>query len=421
MSTAPAEHTPDVARRRRRAWLAVATSVLLLAAVLLRCDAFEDEEPSAAPAPAFAAEGALAEVLTARGRALEAGDREAWLALVGEEPAYAQQQDRLYGNLAQLPLRVVRWVLVAGSARVDGGDVVADVRRELQVDGWDAAPVVTVAAFRFRLTSTPDGERYRLVGDTETSAPWDRAPVRVLRDQGALVVTDAADDRVAGLAGEVAAAIAAVQAEVPFPWAGTAMVYAVDDVSLLADIEGLPVEDPEQLDGVAFPVWSDPDGGGEVVALRVVLHPRVLGPSVGVESRDRLLRHELTHVALGKRDDRVPTWLSEGVAEYVAVRATPPSQRVISRAALDAARSGATGLPGDDAFTGARSGASYGFAWFACEEIAASYGAAVLWELLENYAAAPDESRDSVLRRTIGLDQAGLGAAAAERILTVFG
>lgn len=422
MPTAPAEPPPSATEGRRVPWGVLLLTLLLAAVLLARCGVLggDDEAPRRPSATTFAAEDALGDVLTLRARALQAGDRDAWLAAVGDEPAYLRQQTWVFDNLAQLPLRVARWELVAGSSRVEGAEVVADVRRELQLDGWDAVPVVTVAAYRFRLTATADGQRYRLVGDAEASAAWDRAPVTVLRDGGALVVTDVGDERAATLPAEVAAAIDAVAAEVPFPWARTAMVLAVDDVGVLAAVGGEHAADPALVDALAFPVFSDPDGGGDVAALRVVLHPRVLGPDVGVEARDRLLRHELTHVALGARDDRVPVWLSEGVAEHVAARSMPRSQRVISRAAVDAARAGA-GLPGDADFAGARSTTAYGLAWYACEHVAATYGDDALWDLLETYAAAPDEERDSVLRRTLGLDEAQLGRAASDGVVATFG
>ena len=54
--------------------------------------------------------------------------------------------------------------------------------------------------------------------------------------------------------------------------------------------------------------------GGPVAATRFVLNPRDARPA-GAPERDRLVRHELTHVAVGEHDDRAPVWLSEGIAE----------------------------------------------------------------------------------------------------------
>ncbi|MDT9592493.1 hypothetical protein RDV89_05405 [Nocardioides zeae] len=395
--------------------------LLLVALLAARCGLPGDQRDGAggdrASEAARAAEPLVADVLDRRARALQAGDATAWAAEVAAtaDPAYVERQAWVFTNLLQLPRRVATWDVVAGSARDEGGRVAVDVRRSLQVDGWDSAPVVTVA----RHTFVREDGAYRLVGDAEDAAPWDRGPVQVLREGGALVVADAGDGRAAGLPGEVADAVAAVDGLVPFAWSATAMVYALGSPEALDRAAG--VDDPSALDGVAFPVWTDPDGGGDVAALRVVLSPRVLDGSLGPGTRDRLLRHELTHVALGSRDDRVPVWLSEGVAEYVAVRGLPRSERVISRGALDAAVRGDAALPADDDFRGAVSGTSYGLAWYACEHVAAVYGAETLWQLLDSYAASPDEERDGVLTRTLGIDGAELADAAAERIVATFG
>ncbi len=107
----------------------------------------------------------------------------------------------------------------------------------------------------------------------------------------------------------------------------------------------MPGDDPLALDAVAFPVPAAPDGE-ETADTRFLLNPRMLDAPGA--ARARLIRHELTHVAIGKRADGVPTWLSEGIAEYVSVRPLAPEDRVLSRAALAAAEDGVTDLPADD-------------------------------------------------------------------------
>ncbi|HEY1134298.1 MAG TPA: hypothetical protein VGE77_06945 [Nocardioides sp.] len=418
MSTAPAEEQPSGAP-----WTALVLVAVLVGVLLATCGlpGGDDPPPPVAADPARVAEPAIAELLGQRSRALGAADRDAWLATVGEGPTYRERQGWTFDNLVQLPRAVARYELVAGSARSDQDEVVADVRRVLQVSGWDVVPVTTVAEYRFRLTAGVGGtSSYRVVADTEAAAPWDLAPVRVVVRDGALLVTDAADERADALAEDVDRAIDQVAAQVPLPWNGRAMVYALSAIDVLQAVEGLPVDDPEQLDGVAFAVPAGPEDR-TLAAVRVVLHPRLLDTGSGSPARGRLLRHELTHVALGDRDDRVPTWLSEGVAELVSVRGMPMNERVISRAAIDAARAGVTELPTADDFRGARSGASYGIAWWACEYVAETWGDDRLWSLLASYAAAPDEEGDAVLQRVLGVDDGELAARAGARIVSVFG
>ncbi|GAB3085381.1 hypothetical protein GCM10027215_31880 [Nocardioides zeae] len=404
--------------------------VLVLGILLATCGVpggGADDPPRSPADPARVAEPALAELLGERSRALGGDDRDAWLATVGEDAAYRERQGWVFDNLVQLPRAVARFELVDGSARTEGDEVVAEVRRVLQVAGWDVVPVTTAAEYRFRLTTVAGGgaatTAYRVVADTEASAPWDLAPVRVVVRGGALVVADAADARADALADDVEQAIDDVASEVPLPWSARAMVYALSATDVLRAVEGMPVDDPEQLDGVAFTVAAAPEDR-TVAAVRVVLHPRLLTTDAGSPSRGRLLRHELTHVALGDRDDRVPTWLSEGVAELVSVRGMAMGERAISRAAIDAAEAGVAGvaeLPGDADFGGARSGASYGLAWWACEHVVRTWGEDRLWSLLASYAASPDEDRDAVLRRVLGVDGSELAGAAGRRIVSVFG
>ena len=37
----------------------------------------------------------------------------------------------------------------------------------------------------------------------------------------------------------------------------------------------------------------------------------------------RITRHELSHIAIGVRDDGAPAWVSEGIAEYLGAREVP--------------------------------------------------------------------------------------------------
>jgi hypothetical protein len=118
----------------------------------------------------------------------------------------------------------------------------------------------------------------------------------------------------------------------------------------------------------------------------------------------------------------VPVWLSEGLAEYVSVRPLPPERRGISQAAVDAARAGFTDLPGDQDFNDADSRAHYGESWWACEYVAASYGEATLWSLLDQLDD-PDldtAGRNDALRAWIGLGTRQLAARAGRLLLLTF-
>ncbi len=239
---------------------------------------------------------------------------------------------------------------------------------------------------RFLLSSVSDPEWEEQQG--VHPQPWDEEPVTVRYGSGVLGVFDAGSERYSG------------------PWSPTSrpgsprcrrgcpttgsrrvVLYALSDPTFLTGLEDVPGGDPLALDAVAFPVPAGPDGE-ETADTRFLLNPRMLeatGPA-----RGRLIRHELTHVALGSRADGVPTWLSEGIAEYISVRPLAPEDRVLSLAALAAAEDGITELPTDDDFTGADREASYGIAWWACEYVAETYDEAMLWFLLESMSESED-------------------------------
>ena len=227
-----------------------------------------------------------------------------------------------------------------------------------------------------------------------------------------------------------------VSAVVPYTWEHRVVVYALSDTGFMASLRELPGGDPDAVDAVAFPVpLDDADPLAATAGVRVALHPRMLAREDA--ARDRLVRHELTHVALGERDDDVPTWLSEGIAEWVSVAPLAPQDRALSTASLVAARegleSGDLDLPASEVFNGSTSGANYGLSWWACEHLVSSYGEAVLWDLVdalgdraddraddgaaqgadEGAGQGTDERGGEVLRRLTGLRTADLAQAAA--------
>ena len=84
-------------------------------------------------------------------------------------------------------------------------------------------------------------------------------------------------------------------------WSERVVVYALSDLRALAELDNLPGGDPDRLDGVAFPVRAGPRTR-TLASTRFMLHPRMIYRND--QTRDRLIRHELTHVALGLRTTR---------------------------------------------------------------------------------------------------------------------
>lgn len=384
----------------------------MVAAVLLGCAGCSGSDDDPAPAASSAPRDvvpALERALAARARVVRRADPAAFERLVGGGAGFQERQRTWFANLIQLPVARLSYRADPASLVREGDAYRVTVTESLQLDGYDAEPVTSQARFRFAPARRHPG-RFVLTGVTEADPqPWDNGPVEVREGDGVLGVFDAGSiGQAPELLESVEAGVATVAAEVPYEWAGTVVVYALTDPAFLEGLEDAPGDHPGDLDAVAFPA-----GAGT----RFVLNPRMIDQP-GRE-RDRLVRHELTHVAVGTRDDRVPVWLSEGLAEYVSVRPLAPEDRRIPEAAVAAAESGVSDLPDDATFNGADSEAHYGLAWWAVEYVADTYGEDAPWLLLDAMSA-PGADPDAVLRDQFATSTRELAKQADRLILALY-
>ena len=417
--------------------LALALGGLSGCALLGDDDAGSGPVTSAAPAPPGVVEE-VKRVLRRRAVAVREGREEVFRSgLVRRTGDFGLAQAAYYEALQDLPVQVFRYSFdPADVLRVEESYWVV-VRVHLQLEGYDAAPVVS----RDRYLFTPGGRgRLRLASVTDEAweerngvlaQPWDRGPVEVREVAGVLGVFDpAAVGSAEALLASVQRGIADVSALVPYDWERRVVVYAPGDTGFLASLAELPGGDPDL-------VLDDADPGSGSAGVRIALHPRMLTREDA--ARDRLVRHELTHVALGLRDDAVPVWLSEGIAEWVSAAPLAPEDRALSTASLVAARDGlAEGgldMPPSDGFNGETSGANYGLSWWACEALTTAYGDEVLWTLVDDLDAAAevvsargdapgagvDERGAEVLAQRTGLATTDLARRAARLMVATYG
>lgn len=402
--------------RRSRTCAAALLALGLAASLLSGCADDEPSTPATSAAPADVA-SAVRRALDERAAAVRSGDSEAFAATLGGDRAFQQEQRTWYANVVQLPLSRIRYRFDPAGLVRDGDGYWAGVSEVLQLDGYDPSPVVSPDRFRF--VPTAAGEGMRLVSTTDPEweqahrvhpQPWELGPVEVRAGAGVLGVFDAGSVDGAGrLLTSVEVGIADVAAYVPYEWSRAVVVYALSDPTFLDGLEDVPGDDPGDLDAVSFPVGA---------STRFVLNPRVVdrpGPA-----RDRLVRHELTHVAMGTHADRAPVWLAEGLAEWVSTRSLPPEERRLPEAALAAARAGTGDLPDDDEFNDDDSQAHYGLAWWAVEHLVRSYGDQVPWLLLDALAA-PDADPEAVLRDQFATSTEELAEQADQLIVATYG
>lgn len=412
---------------RPRARVLVAALLLALSGCSAR-QAPAGEEPAGAPvATRVAPEAArgIAALLERRATAVRRADAAAYDRGVGGAPPARAAQRQWFDNLTRLPVSTLGLSLEPASLVRDGDGWWGTVRVTLRLRGYDAMPVVTRDRYRF----VRDGRTFRVAATTDAAwerrnrvvpQPWDLEPVVVRERDGVLGVFDAGSaERADELVAAVADAAAAVGPRLPIGWDGRVVVYALSDPAFVRGLQGVPGGDPLAVDGLAFPVVAGPDGAGAatVAATRVVLNPRIL--EVPDAARDRLVRHELVHVALGERDDRIPVWLSEGLAEYLSVQTLAPAERLVSGEALSAARRRLTALPDSETFNGPDSQANYGVSWWVCEAIAETWGEQMLWTLVEELDGVADPDRR--LEQLLGVSEQRLLDDAAEMMLATYG
>jgi hypothetical protein len=411
---------------------------LAVLVALVGLPACSSDDPYPANDPAWL-RGQEQELLDQRVKAVRTRDLDLVLHGVAKgDRAFVARQRRDFANLVQLPLarfeyRVLRAHWPEQLADPGWGRKVQlpRVQEVVQLAGYDTAPVRQTTGFAFGYRN---GE-LRIVSDrTRTGAefpgyepaPWDVAAVRVHQSEGVLGVFDRTTDADAARVLDVVRdGVRDVRKAVPFQWPGRVVVYSFQNRRVLDSFAGVPGGNIRHLGALTFPVYAEEGGGtaGDPVGMRFTLLPSSL--RAGPPFLGRIVRHGLTHVAVGERDDGAPVWFAEGLAEYVGARPLPRTERRIASVALDRARGRVTAMPRSATFNGPDQDWHYALAWMACDYIAASQGEARLWELMDalhdDGAGTRDGAQDAVLVRVLGFDSHELARRAAARIRTIYG
>jgi hypothetical protein len=364
---------------------AVAAVALLVGLGLTVGD--QDEQRAALPSgvPSRAAEdrsAAAAALVADLGAALAGGDPAALAALVDPEvPAARRELAAIAANVRKLRLVGLRLRYIADSSpALDAAERAAlgerpwlvDVRLTWRVDGVDRR--ASTLEVPLVLDWVDDRAVFRSARVTQgaRSPLWLLDGLTVRRTGGAVVVAaDAAGTR--QLVAQGARAVATVRARFP-RWREPLVVEAPRTPAQFEAASGLAAESARAI--AAVTTTADGSGRGDSSS-RVILNPRVFG-SLGPTGRQVVLSHEATHVALGSAVHAVPMWLSEGIADYVAL--VDGDQPVRESAAqirrLVRERGAPRMLPGAAEFDGSDPdvGAWYEAAWLAARLLAREHG-----------------------------------------------
>ncbi len=368
-------------------------------------------------------------LLNKRATAVLQDDRAAFLSVLDRNEALQVTQNDYFDNLIQLPLAEFDYGLRRRSLVRDGNTYSVVVDLTTQLGGFDAVPVLSQFRFqfsakgaqkrRFVLSSVIDREWEKANGIVRQ--PWEARPIQVRTAPGVLgIFDDVTVAKSASAVDSVSRGVNDISGSVPLEWSRSVVLYALSDTSYQAALGEVPGGDPDKLDGLAVPIAAGPSGPAseQVAAVRFVLNPRMLGATR--PELDRLVRHELTHVALGERDDRLPLWLSEGLAEYISVRPMAPQNRRITPLAVTDAEAGRiTDLATDEDFNDRDQALNYAVSWFACEYVAATYGENALWSLVDQLNGE-DVDVAARLQIILGVNTRTLARKSAKLIIATY-
>jgi hypothetical protein len=412
---------------------------VLLLLLLTGCNSHPADQSDSGTARIGADQARVLEqrIMTERARAVLQRRPQLFLRHVDHgDKALMARQRQYYLNLVQLPLSVFRYQVRPAQWQGQrllprwGRDVrIPQVTLSVQLAGYDAVPVQRTVGFAFafvkgRATIVSD----RTAGGTPlflgTPAPWDLTAITVRRSSSVLGIFDSATAPTGDtLVQEVREGMSELDKHLPFTWSGHVIVYSVSSSDVLRTFTDVPGGSIEHLGALTFPTYATPEGRGKVASTRMLVMPgsvRAGEPFLG-----RIVRHELSHVAIGSRDDGAPTWVSEGIAEYLGAVELPQRKRIIATEALARAQGADEGMPTSKDFNDSDQEWHYALSWMAVDYIASTYGEGRMWELMDAMhnggSGTPDADQDRVLEQVLGFDGQELARRAAARIRSIYG
>jgi hypothetical protein len=369
-----------------------------------------DLDPAPDAARSVDRDSAAADALADLERALQRRDASAVTELAAGRPGAERRLRVLVGNARRLELRSIglRHLSDSGTGLTDAqreqwgeGAWVADVQVTWRYGGVDRSPSALTVPVAFEVqdgsahvlsTALPQAERVPL---------WMKERVHVARGRGAVAVVTKrhSAERMLDHAQKAART---VRSSLP-SWRGVLCVEVPPDQASFRTVAGVP----QQQAAAIAAVTTTPDGStARGSTQHVYVNPRLLDP-LAAEGQQIVLAHEAAHVALGAPLLEVPIWLSEGIADHVALaRSTTPVANLAAQILRLTREDGAPRtLPGEREFDGSddRIGAWYEASWLAVRLIALTYGEDALWRFYRR--SVRDQGTAAAFREVLGTTQ----------------
>jgi hypothetical protein len=369
---------------------------------------------------------AVRDLLNRRGRAVLRKDRSAFLATVDPaSKAFRAKQATYFNNLAKVPFGTWTYELQDGIEGPNSGSQfqhyfapvwLPHVRVRYTLAGYDRQPTAGDAYFTFvkrgskwLIGSDSDDAR---IGFTTTREIWDFGPINVVRGRNALVLGHPKSTvSLRTIADEIDRDVPRVNAVWGTTWSQRVVALIPSTQTELSKM--LPGGgDLTQIAAVAT-AELEGEEATKPVGDRVIVNPPnfiKLGPL----GRRVVITHEITHVATRQATgDLAPTWLVEGIADYVGYKDTGvPVSVAASELRRDLRRGEALGaLPTDAAYAGENKklAQAYEKSWLACKYVAEKFGQPTLVRFYRavgaqtsgNATTATDRSMRTVLHMTL--------------------
>jgi hypothetical protein len=391
--------------------------------------------PSSSASPAATVDAALVAersaaikaVLAKNAAALLHRDLAAWTATLDPaNPTYRKAQVAVFANTADVPFASYFYDVadsdVADASVPRPGQLLVPVTLRYALRGFDPQPT----ALREYLTFVTADSGWRLAGDTDGAAQglvsardlWDFGPVVAVHGQRSLVLAHpGAVDLAHTLTTAADAAVPRVTAFWGAGWARRVVILVPGSQDELRQIVGTK-QDLSQIAALATAEIGSAPGSAGAVGDRIAINPTTFG-TLGSLGRRVVMTHEVTHVASrAVTGADSPTWLVEGLADYVGFKGTSTSLRFDASELARQVDAGhvPTALPSssDFAHAGATLSLDYEEAWMACKFIVSRTSEATLIRFYQQVGTAkgsPAVALKAAFAQVLHTDQATFTAS----------
>jgi hypothetical protein len=354
----------------------------------------------ATPDPAEQRVTALTTLLDARSAAVLGHDKSAWLATVDpESTTFRAEQAKVFDNLADVPFSQWSYQFAGVAPAPD-----ADRMKTLGPDAWVAHVIAGYRLRGFDVATSQTDQFFPVVqrdgswllaadsdGDT-LSQPWDLGPIQVVHGDRVLAMGTATNATLRRYAKAGDAAVRRVSAVWGADWPRKAVLVVPKTQKEMGALLDRSSKGLSQIAAVTTGELADGDHG-VAGADRVVINPSAFD-RLGTMGRRVVLTHEMTHVAVRSSTSApVPSWLSEGFADYVGYRTVELSRRTIAADVLDLVRHGhgPKALPTTDDFDPTKTtiAPAYSGSWLAISLLVDRYGRSAVVDLYRTAATTP--------------------------------